>query len=290
MAMTRVTAAALLLLVLPAVPAYTQKFSSRTLAVRVDVLVTDGRNPVAGLAARDFELRDNGVVQRIELVDAGEVPINVVLALDTSDSIRGRRQADLIAAGETLLGGLKPADRAALTTFSDIVVPQIALTSDFDGVRRALREMEPQGQTAVTDGAYVALVSTLDQSGRFMVVVCTDGADTASWLRTADVVDVAKRSNAVVYAVTSADARRSEGLKQLAEATGGQVMAVRSSGELRGTFERILAEFRSRYVLAFTPEGVSPGGFHRIDVTVPQRRATVKARAGYAGAAGTGQQ
>jgi len=286
MAVIRVKAAVLLVAVLlaPAVPAHTQKFSSKTLAVRVDVLVTDGRNPVAGLTARDFELRDNGVVQRIDLVDAGEVPINAVLALDTSESTKGQRQADLVAAGDALIGGLKPVDRAALTTFSHAVRSRIALTSDFEAVRGALHAMEPRGTTAVMDGAYVALASTLDQAGRFMIVICTDGSDTASWLQTAEVVDVAKRSNAVVYAVTSAEVRRSEGLKLLAEATGGQVMTIKSSRELRGTFERILAEFRSRYVLAFTPEGVEPGGFHRLEISVPRRRATVKARAGYVGA------
>src|SRR5688572_9692012 len=107
-----------------------QSFSSSTLAVRVDVLVTDGRVPIAGLSASDFELRDNGVVQSIDIVDSSDVPINVVLALDTSASIRGQRQADLIAASRALLAGLKPSDRAALTTFSHVVGPRVALTSN----------------------------------------------------------------------------------------------------------------------------------------------------------------
>ena len=263
-----------------------QKFSSRALGVRVDVLVTEGRTPVAGLTERDFELRDNGVLQKIEIVDADDVPLNAVLALDTSASIAGRRQKDLIGAGHALLDDLKPVDRAALTTFSHAVSPAIALTSDLRAVGAALDAIRPEGLTAVMDGVYVALTSTLDQSGRFLLVVCTDGTDTSSWLQPAEVIDVARRSNAVVYAVTSADARRPEALKQLADVTGGQIIAVTSSGELRGTFERILSEFRSRYVLASSPEGVPPGGFHHIEVTVPHRRVTVKARPGYSGMAG----
>ena len=81
----------------PALDAQKQSFSSTTLGVRVDVLVTDGRNPVAGLNAADFELRDNGVLQTIEVVDSAEVPINAVLALDTSASTVGQRQRDLVA-------------------------------------------------------------------------------------------------------------------------------------------------------------------------------------------------
>jgi len=272
-----------LMLAAPVVPEQAQKFSSRTLGVRVDVLVTDGRNPIGGLKAADFELRDNGVVQKVEVVDATDVAINAVLALDTSASITGRRKTDLVAAGETILDGLRPVDRAALTTFSHAVTPKIPLTSDFASVRGALQAIEPRGQTSVMDGVYVALTSTLDQSGRFLIVVCTDGADTTSWLQPREVLDAAKRANGVIYAVTAADAKKSDALKELADATGGQVLQVKSSAELRAAFQRILNEFRSRYVLAYSPEGVPPGGFHTLEISVPKRRATVKARTGYIG-------
>ena len=287
--MPRRQAAAMLAIGLLAWTAHAQqKFSSRTLAVRVDVLVTEGRNPVAGLAAGDFELRDNGVLQHIEVADPADVPINAVLALDTSASVAGKRLADLIGAAQALLDGLKPVDRAALTTFDHAVHPGIALTGDLKAVRAVLDRIEPRGQTSVMDGVYVALTETLDQVGRFLLVVCTDGSDTFSWLQPTEVLEIAKRSNAVIYAVTSADAKKSEALKQLTDATGGQVMPVKSSDELRGTFQRILSEFRSRYVLAYSPEGVTTGGFHKIEVTVPHRRVTVKARPGYTGMAGGG--
>ena len=258
-------------------------FRSRTLGVRVDVLVTDGRKPVGGLSAADFEVRDNGVAQKIELIDADEVPLNVVLALDTSASTTGKRQADLVAAGQALLDGLRPADRAALTTFSHAVSPGVALTSDLAAVRQALRVIMPAGRTAVMDGVYVALTTTLAQPGRSLVVVCTDGSDISSWLRPEDVVEGAKRSNAVIYAVTSADARRISSLEDVTDATGGDMLRVASSAGLRDAFQKILEDFRSRYILAYTPTGVPLGGFHRLDVRVKRRGLTVKARPGYVG-------
>src|SRR5215471_11451029 len=265
----------LLVLLVPSV-AGRQKFSSRTLGVRVDVLVTDGRGPVAGLTNRDFE-------QRVDVVDAADVPVNAVLALDTSGSINGRRRSDLVSAGEALIDGLTPVDRAGLTTFNHAVTPKIPLTSDLRAVRSALQSIEPTGQTSIMDGVYVALTSTLDQSGRFLIVVCTDGSDTTSWLEPSEVLSAAKRANGVIYAVTAADTRRSVALKELADTTGGQAMQVKSSAELRTTFQRILTEFRSRYVLAYSPEGVPAGGFHRLEISVPRRRVTVKARTGYIG-------
>ena len=258
-------------------------FRSSTLAVRVDVLVTDGHKPVAGLTARDFDLRDNGVAQSIELVDAADLPVNVVLALDTSGSMTGSRHADLVAASEAMLSGLLPVDRAALTTFSHAVMPRIPLTGDLDAVREALRSFTPSGLTAVMDGVYVALTTTLAQSGRSLVVVCSDGSDVSSWLRPDDVIESAKRSNAVIYAVASADARWLASLEELTELTGGGMIRVAKSTDLRGAFDRILREFRSRYILSYTPTGVPLGGWHRLDVRLKRRGLTLKARPGYIG-------
>src|SRR4030095_3986226 len=63
-----------------------QRFTSKTIGVRVDVLVTDGNQLVRGLNARDFELRDEGVVQSVSEVEVEELPLNLILAFDTSAS------------------------------------------------------------------------------------------------------------------------------------------------------------------------------------------------------------
>jgi Ca-activated chloride channel family protein len=249
----------------------------------VDVLVTDGDKPAAGLTAQDFELRDNGVPQSLELVDAADVPLNVVLALDTSGSTTGTRQADLVAASHALLDGLKPEDRAALTTFSHAAAPRLALTTDLAGIRDALRQIKPAGRTSLSDGIYVALTSTLRQPGRSLVVVCSDGSDISSWLRPDDLIEAAKRANAVVYAVAAADAKRSSVLEAVTDATGGDLLRVTSSADMRSAFQKILQDFRNRYILAYSPTGVPPGGFHRLEVRVKRRGLAVKARPGYTG-------
>jgi VWFA-related protein len=282
---TRYVSLALALLLSGPVGAVQQpSFRSGTLGVRVDVLVTDGRRPVTGLRAEDFEVRDNGVLQSVDLVDVGDVPLNVVLALDTSGSTEGERHSDLVAASQLLLDRLEPADRAALTTFSHAVTPLAALTTDFEKLRAQLQRVTPSGRTAVMDGVYVALTATLAQPGRSLVVVCTDGTDISSWLEPRDVVESARRSNAVIYAVTSADARRTSSLEDLTGVTGGDLLRFKSRDELRGAFQAILQEFRSRYILAYTPAGVPLGGVHRLDVRVKRRGLIVKARPGYVGA------
>lgn len=257
------------------------RFSSRTTGVRVDVLVMQGNAPVAGLTKADFEVRDNGVVQSVDAVESNDVPINVVLALDTSGSTEGKRLTDLIDAGRALLGGLKREDRAALTTFNQAVAPQVALTADVAAVRSSLDNITAAGPTSLLDGAYVALMTTMPEPGRSLVVICTDGQDTASYLQIDEVTDAAKRSNAVVYAVASGGARRGPYLKELTELTGGHLIEAADSGDYKSQLQRVLTEFRSRYVLSFTPAGVAAGGFHRLDVKVKRGGTTVKARQGY---------
>ena len=259
-------------------------FSVATQGVLVDALVTDHGRPVAGLTAADFEIRDNGVLQRADALRVADLPVSAVLALDTSASTAGQRLHDLKDASLALLAGLRQQDHAALTTFGFAVTIPVPLTSDIAAVRSAIDRLVPVGDTALFDGIYAALVSTLQETGRSLVVVCTDGRDTTSWLEPEDVLESARRSNAVVYVVATGSARRWSALKDVADATGGAVIELTASADLRAQFQRILEEFRSRYVLTYTPAGVTPGGFHRLDVRVKRSGLTVKARPGYFGA------
>src|SRR5262249_16230355 len=96
-------------------------FSTRREVVRVDVLVIDRGQPVPGLTTADFELFDNGVAQRVDLVSHEDIPLNVVLAFDTSGSVTAERLGHLRDAGYAVLKGLTKHDQAGLVTFSHVV-------------------------------------------------------------------------------------------------------------------------------------------------------------------------
>jgi VWFA-related protein len=270
----------------PASAEQRQVFTSSTTAIQVDVLATEKGKPVAGLTAADFELRDNDVLQTIDLVDSGQLAVNAVLALDVSSSSAGPRLDDLLAAGRALLDGLVSRDRASITTFSHVVAPRVPLTHDIASVRTVLEDVDPKGLTSVIDGIYVAVMSAQSEAGRPLVVVFTDGRDTESWLRPEELLEGSKRASAVVYSVATGSARNWRFLEDLAEATGGRAITLNSSKDLRPEFEKILREFRSRYVLSFTPQGVSDTGYHRLTVRVKRSGVSVKARPGYTAGAG----
>ena len=256
-------------------------FTSRTQGVIVDALVTERNRPVTGLTAADFELRDNGVVQKVDAAEISDAPLNAVLALDMSGSTAGQRLQDLRKANATFVDGLRPRDRVALTTFNHAIATRVSLTESVADIGAALDRLKPDGETAILDGVYVALMTTLAEPGRSLVIVFTDGRDTASWLMPEELVESARRSNAVVYTVATGTARQWPLLGEIADATGGRRIDLDAGADLHRQFERILLEFRSRYVLTYTPAGVADTGFHQLTVRVRRSGMSLKARPGY---------
>ena len=157
---------------------------------------------MTGLSASDFEVLDNGVPQRVELVSPAALPLNVVLALDGSTSLDARERAHLIAAGKRVIDALRPTETAALVTFSDRVAIQSTFTDDWMRLRMLVGGAMPGGDTAVHDAAHVAMVLASSAPGRSMVILFSDGDDTASVLTEDSVLDTAKRTGAVVCVVT----------------------------------------------------------------------------------------
>lgn len=186
------------------VPAPT--FRTRSEGVRVDVLVTDGERPVDGLTAKDFVLLDSGVRQDVEVSSVADSPLDVILVLDTSTSLGADGLRHLVRAADTLFSRLKPADRAALVTFSEDVTLRAALTPQHARVRTMLQGLEIRGTTSVIDATYTGMIVQSDAVRPTMLLVFTDGIDTASWLDPERVLDTARRAAVVPYAVVTGGA------------------------------------------------------------------------------------
>ena len=268
----------------------------------MDAFVSRGGQPVAGLAAADFELRDNGVRQRPELVAAASLPLLAVLVFDTSSSMEGERLVALRASGEAFLAGLRPADQAALVTFSEELGWLAGPTSDKDAVRRTLAQLRAHGATAAYDALYAGIALS-DKEARPLVVLFSDGEDNVSFLDERQLRTVAERSNALVHVVAwrlesprpwpslgirgvSApldipEPEQIRVLRQIAEATGGRLWDADSPARLRESFAAIADAMGQRYVLRYEPSGVTRQGWHRLEVKLRGRKGDVHARRGY---------
>ncbi len=287
-------------------------FGARVETVYVDAFVTRDGLAVQGLTAEDFELKDNGVVQKVELATVDTLPLVSVLAFDSSGSVAGPKLAALQAAGSAFLAGLKPADEAALITFNEEVRWASEPTADRERVRTALANIRPRGGTAVMDGLYTAVTLPVSKA-RALVVLFSDGEDNLSWLGGDQVKTVVERSNALVHVVGIAPPGRAGGpdmgssrtpsgsvqadrltqtlppgvervhdrtLRQIAEATGGRFWTAESPDRLRQTFAAIAEAMSHRYVLRYEPSAAAPG-WHRIELKLRGKAGRVEARRGY---------
>jgi len=288
-------------------------FRARVDAVQVDVRVERGGRPVAGLTAANFELRDAGVVQAIEAVTLEDVPVHLLLVLDTSLSVAGPRLEMLKQATRAAIGALRPDDRVTLVTFSFELKRRVEASLDHAGALAALTGVSAFGSTSLHDALFNALVLREAVPGRALILVFSDSADTASWLHADALLDDFRRTDAVLFGVTlrsgfivnsrhdriwAGVSRDDEArlkawfrddpqlfrrglLSALAEETGGGLYRADANENLARAFAGIVEEFKSRYLLTYRPEGVAPDGWHPIEVRLKNARGNVTARRGY---------
>ena len=278
--MSALLASALLAVAAPQEPPV---FRAEVGLVRIEVLVTRKGVPVHGLAASDFEVRDEGRVQELDPVLEEETPVDAVLVLDMSASVRGAKLNALKDAARAFLDGLREGEQAALVAFREEVHLLEPFTADRARVQRALERAQPRGSTALCDAVYAALRLREPGPRRNAVVVFSDGIDNMSWLAPSEVVEAASRSDAIVYGV----AMRARGdpkerfLGDVVVATGGKLFEAVSERDLRGRFLEVLGDIRARYVLSYTPGGVDAAGWHALDVRLKRVKGDVLARPGY---------
>jgi Ca-activated chloride channel family protein len=260
--------------------------------VALNVTVTDqSKKYVAGLHESDFAVFEDGVKQDVSFFAAGEIPIDLILLLDTSASMIDKMSITREAA-LGVLQKLRPVDRAALVGFNDGVKVLQALTDDRASLEAALKGFHPSGATALHNAIYVALREfgrSAKQAGdvrRQAIAVFSDGQDTASLISFDDVLEQARRAGVSVYTISlqsqAAAARRGGArryfsqsdyaMKTIAQETGAQAFFPEKIQDLSGVFGQIAAELGAQYSLAYAPKnGRRDGRFRRVVVQVLSR-------------------
>lgn len=267
-------------------------FAAQVESVFIDAFVARDGASISGLKEGDFILIDNGKGQAFDLIPVDSVPIRAVLVFDTSSSMSGARLSQLRAAASSFLDELRPQDEAALVSFHDQVAWLSPLTPDLGQVRRALSSLRAQGATSLYDALFAALVMPQSAS-RTLVILFSDGQDTMSWLRETDLRRLVQRANALIHVVSARIEARGwgappntesadlNGLRELAEITGGSLIEVQSPERIEAAFTRIIEDMKNRYILRYTPETEPTPGWHKLEIRLRSRKGKVRGRAGY---------
>jgi VWFA-related protein len=275
---------------------------ARVLLVEVyaTVKTEDGRF-LNDLKQESFTIAEDGAPQRISLFTQERKPVQVVLLLDVSASMRKEeRLTRAVEAARLFVQALEPNDRVALATFSDEVKVLEPFTGDRGRVLAALDGVQPQRGTALYDAIYAAADLVGKEEGRKALVLLSDGQDLSfdgmvpGSARTLEQsIEETLRQQVTAFTIGLGDSLASdydfnhhhsavEVLTRLAQDTGGRFLPVARPGRLKSAFDRILDELRFQYTLGYPPGNDRRDGTWRaIQVGVTRPHSVVSARKGY---------
>lgn len=272
-------------------------FKSAVEVVPLTVTVTDAKGKyVKNLVETDFSVLEEGVRQSLAFFANEPVPIDLALTIDASASMA--RQLPIVrkAAG-ALVDSLRGGDRATVVTIKNAVGVALPLTADRPRIDAAIRDLSASGGTALYDGVYVVLKelerARIAEIRRRVLVLLSDGLDTASRLSADDMLALARRAGVGIYVIampapSNLPRNRQDGsalqaeyaMRTLARDTGARSFFPERVEELPAIYREIAHELANQYELGYLPSrSGTPGSFKR--VTVHVENAIARTRSGY---------
>lgn len=254
-------------------------FRSDVKLVNVFVTVTDQAGaPVGTLKKEDFSLLEDEHPEKIAVFSReSELPLSIVLAIDTSLSTKNNLRLELDSARQFVHSIVRPVDAVTLFTFSELVEQRVAFTNDVQRIDRAVERIRPGSATAVYDAVYLGSESLEERKGRKVMVIITDGGDTISKIDFHEAVREAQQSEAIIYPIIIVPIESSAGrdiggehaLIDIARETGGKYYYATDLPTLEKAFRQISDELRTQYLLAYYPSRqLTDSSFRRLRVDI----------------------
>ena len=261
--------------------------------VSLPVVVRDHRGHfVSGLKVENFKVQENGRPQAITLFRNEDIPVTAGLVVDHSSSMAAR-QLEVIEGAQAFVQASNPQDREFVVNFGETVsfgLPtNVAFTNDANVLRNALSTPYATGRTALYDAVLTAIQHLQeDDRDKKVLILISDGGDSASRHTLADVLRIAQTTGVVIYTIGLLDEHNADQnpkvLQKLAAYTGGEAYFPNSFVEVINVCREIAADIRHQYTLGYTPTDTTRPGYRKIHVgvTAPGHgKLFVRTRAGY---------
>lgn len=272
------------------------------LQVPLMVSVTDNKGKlVTSLTKEDFKIYEDNKLQTIRSFNSdADLPLSIALLVDSSGSIIQQLKFERAAATEFFFNTIKRRkDRATVISFDSTVSVLSDDTPDGfsdepERLSDAVAKVKAGGGTAVYDAVYLAVQKKLAQEKgdrRRLIIVITDGDDTASRLSLTEAVEMAQRNDTAIYAISTnrtSDTRSSEKvrgddiLQKMVDETGGKAYFPLKLDDLAADFQKIGDELRSQYVISYAPINQAlDGSYRKVRVELADKKYKVRTRPGY---------
>ena len=247
--------------------------------VSVFTTVTNsGGAPISTLKQEDFQVFEDGKPQQIAVFHReSELPLSIVVAIDTSLSTRGDQKLELESARKFAHAILRPIDGLSLFQFSEIADQLTPFTSDLHTIDKAISRVHSGAATALYDTLYLGADALQARRGRKVMVVITDGGDTVSKSSYQDAVRAAQEAEVILYSIIIVPIENSAGrdtggehaLIQLSRDTGGKYFYATGMEGLDAAFRQISDELRTQYLIAYYPsQRLADSDYRRIEIKI----------------------
>jgi len=264
--------------------------------VNVFVSVTDRNGAiVGGLKREDFSVKEDGRPQTIAVFERqSEMPLNLTLAIDTSGSVKKDMAEEASAAHRFVHAILRLQDQMSLLEFATEVRELSPFTNKIAQIDRGLNQLHADYATALYDAILLGSQGLGRKDGRRVLVLVSDGGDTAKSTTYQEALESALRHEVMIYSIIDVPIEASAGrdlggehaLITLSEQTGGKHFYANAGG-LDAAFAQVSDDLRTQYLIGYYPHNQEPGrSFHRIDITVPRASTddfNVRHKTGYYG-------
>ncbi len=268
--------------------------------VALNVTVTDENDRyVTDIDVEGFQLFEDGAQQEVTFFTRTQLPIALALLMDTSASMADR----MSTAQEAAIGfaeRLRNQDLASIIDFDSRVDILHEFTNSLDALTSAIRQTSAGGSTSLYNAIYISLkelakigaaATAEEEIRRQAIVMLSDGEDTSSLVGFEEVLELAKRSNTIIYSIglRSRDIRTRRGfreadfvLRQLAQETGGRTFFPEQVEDLPKIYQRISDELSSQYTLGYVSKNpIRDGRWRRVVVRVDRPNVGARTKQGY---------
>ena len=247
---------------------------------------------VGGLGPKDVELFEDNVPQEVTYFreasadqPGDRIPLSVVLVLDASGSM-ARSMRFLQEAAINFVRKLEDVDTALVVQFNESIKGSAEFTGDTERLEQFVDALQAYGGTSLNDAIHYGLNRIRDQKGRKALIVFSDGEDTTSQMKEAEVLDYARAVEASIYTVgirggVGGGASPRGFLRRISRETGGEFFFPERVGDLTRVFNAIAEELHQHYLLAYTPRRGPDGTFRKITLRTKRKDLEIRVRQGY---------
>lgn len=267
--------------------------------VTLPIIVTDKDNRfISNLTKDNFEVYEDKKPQKIiDFQAATELPLYIGILMDTSGSVKGKLKFEkdaTLSFLQTVLQRRK--DKAMLVTFDSSVQLRQDFTDDLNLLTKAMGPVKASGNTTLFDAVYDICEQKMFNvpTPRKVLIVISDGSDTASERTLEEAIQIAQRNEVVVFGISTKGAgffgieggnvegEDDKDLRRLCEETGGEIAFPGTYLDLERAFANVNSKARRYYLVAYEPDDPDRAGYRKIEVKLVGRKdLRLRTRKGY---------